>query len=219
MTMRDEVRIRIQDAILNKRLAPGERIVETKIAEELGVSQSPVREAIRELELMGLVESKPFLGTYVKVMTKKDINDVYVMRAELEEYATTEATKNIDEKSLENLKNLLIKMDASVKNKNFEEYTKYDNEFHKAILEAADNSMLERFWKLGLLQWTFVTTSRITEKDFKLEIKIHNEIYESMVKRDAQKAGSQAKDNVLKLKDKILLKIKLDEDNISIDTV
>ncbi|KZL89263.1 GntR family transcriptional regulator [Clostridium magnum] len=70
-TLRNEVSRKIRELIFNNELKRGERIVETRIAKELGVSQSPVREAIRKLELMGLIENKPFLGCFVKKLTKK----------------------------------------------------------------------------------------------------------------------------------------------------
>lgn len=210
-TLRDEVRIKIQEAILNGKLVSGERIIETKIAEELGVSQSPVREAIRELTLMGLVENAPFTGTYVRVVTKKYVEDIYVMRAELEEYATREATRHMGEEELEKLRLVLEQMENSVRDKNVDDFTRYDNEFHKVILETANNSLLERFWELGLPHWTYVTTCRMVDDDFETEMEIHYDIYESMANRDALKAAKLAKENVLALKDKILAKINLDD--------
>ena len=78
------------DAILSGELAPGERIVETRWARELGVSQSPIREAIRELELIGLVENIPYKGCIVRKLTSKDIVDTYKIRIALETMAVCE---------------------------------------------------------------------------------------------------------------------------------
>ena len=207
LTMRHDVRLQIQESILNNELKPGDRLIETKIAEQLGVSQSPVREAIRELELMGLIESKPFLGCFVKVLTRKDISDIYMMRAELEEFATREATKKITDTELGNLKELIEKMNLAVDNKEVKEFTELDVEFYRIIVEVADNIMLTRFWNLGLVQWSYVTTSRITDEDFHFIMKNHFAMYESMAKHDSETAAMRAKNNVLELSEKVNSKI------------
>ena len=78
--LKDDVFASLQGAILGGELKPGDRIVETKIASEMGVSQVTVREALKELEHFGLIESKPYQGTYVKKLTKKELRDSYDAR-------------------------------------------------------------------------------------------------------------------------------------------
>ena len=73
LLLHEEVSQYIKETILTGELKPGDRIVESRLAQELGVSQAPVREALRELEFRGLVEQKPFSGTYVKQVTVKEI--------------------------------------------------------------------------------------------------------------------------------------------------
>src|SRR4051795_10168425 len=88
---RPMLRDRIKDAILARILdgtyAPGERIVEIRVAQELGVSQAPVREALRELELLRLVVSEPFRGARVREVTARELAEIYPVRAALEEVA------------------------------------------------------------------------------------------------------------------------------------
>ena len=93
---RDEIKSALLDAITSGELKPGDRIVETRWAKELGVSQSPIREAIRELELIGLVESIPYKGCVVRQITKKDIADTYKVRIALESMAITDAIQKDD---------------------------------------------------------------------------------------------------------------------------
>ena len=81
---RDEIRNAIKKSIMLGELKPGDRIIETRWARELGVSQSPVREAIRELEMIGLVENIPYQGCFVRKVTKKDMKDSYKVRLYLE---------------------------------------------------------------------------------------------------------------------------------------
>ena len=88
---REEIKEALMEAIVSGELAPGERIVETRWAKELGVSQSPIREAIRELEMIGLVENIPYKGCIVRKLTRKDIEDTYKVRIALETMAICEA--------------------------------------------------------------------------------------------------------------------------------
>src|SRR5215204_7517236 len=81
---REEIREKLIEDILNGRLAPGSRIVETRIAQQFGVSQGPVREALRDLELFGFVVSEPFRGTRVRETSKEDLIELYEIRAALE---------------------------------------------------------------------------------------------------------------------------------------
>ena len=87
---REEIKEALMEAIVSGELAPGERIVETRWAKELGVSQSPIREAIRELEMIGLVENIPYKGCIVRKLTRKDIEDTYKVRIALETMAICE---------------------------------------------------------------------------------------------------------------------------------
>lgn len=207
LTMRHYARLQIQESILNNELKPGERIVETKIAEQLGISQSPVREAIRELETMGLVETKPFYGCFVKVLTKKEIGDIYAIRAHLEMFATREATNRISKENLKNLRKILEKMKLAVKKNKVQEYTELDIKFHNIIIKAADNIMLSKFWSLGIPLWTYVTTKRITYKDLRDQINTHEAIYNSMIKHESEEAALKAKENVEELYKKVFSKI------------
>ena len=84
---REEIKKALMDAIVSGQLAPGDRIVETRWAKELGVSQSPIREAIRELELIGLVETIPYKGCIVRKITHKDLIDTFEVRIALESIA------------------------------------------------------------------------------------------------------------------------------------
>src|SRR5689334_4731482 len=89
--LRDEVRGRIMEDILSGRLQPGERNVETRVAKELGLSQTPVREALRDLELLGFVVSSNFKGATVRRISQEDWAEIYPIRAALEGVAANAA--------------------------------------------------------------------------------------------------------------------------------
>src|SRR5215212_1684620 len=95
--LREEIREQLIDDILTGRLPPGTRIIETRLAQEFGVSQAPVREALRDLELFGFVISSPFRGTQVREISTEDLVDIYPIRAALEGIAARSAATRIDE--------------------------------------------------------------------------------------------------------------------------
>src|SRR3954453_647287 len=82
--LREDIRDRLMEEILNGRLAPGDRIVETRVARQFGVSQAPVREALRDLELFGFVVSSPFRGAIVREIPVEELVQIYPIRAMLE---------------------------------------------------------------------------------------------------------------------------------------
>ena len=97
--LREEIREQIIDDILSGRLAPGTRIVETQLAKQFGVSQAPVREALRDLGLFGFVVCSPFRSTYVREISTEDLVKSYPVRAALESVAAREAATLIDDET------------------------------------------------------------------------------------------------------------------------
>src|SRR5262245_14412133 len=104
---REEIREQLLEDILNGNLPPGARIVETRIAQQFGVSQGPVREALRDLELFGFVVSSPFRGTQVRKISTDDLLQIYPIRAALEGVAARAAAVRIDDATLAHLEELI----------------------------------------------------------------------------------------------------------------
>ncbi|KUO68374.1 MAG: hypothetical protein APF77_24510 [Clostridia bacterium BRH_c25] len=206
-TLRHGVSQSIRESIFNNELKPGDRIVETKIAKQLGVSQSPVREAIRELVLMGLIENKPFQGCFVKKLSKKDIKDAYKLRAYLEMLAAFEAAKNVTDEQLEKMESLLKRMRTTAEAGKVKAFVELDISFHKMIINIADNSLLENMWEMvNLAQWTFITT-KISQRSLPDLANRHEEIYKSLKKRDSEEASKCIKAHIEELEEDVLSKI------------
>src|SRR5687767_12419783 len=93
--LRDQIRDALVERIISGAYGPGERIVEIRVAQEFGVSQAPVREALRELELLRLVVSEPFRGARVREVTAEELAEIYPVRAALEEVAARGAAGNL----------------------------------------------------------------------------------------------------------------------------
>lgn len=185
---RDEIRDHILELIFSDELKPGERIVETRLAKELGVSQSPVREAIRELEMIGLIENKPFQGSYVRNITLKDTVDTERVRLSLEELAIKDTVEILTDEQIGNLYEIIILMDYDVEQENVGAYLKNDVLFHKSIIEAAENQTLLKLWEqCHIRDWKFII-SKITTTDIKDTQIRHRDLYNGLKLHDKDKA-------------------------------
>ena len=103
VVLSDQIKEYIVNAILSGKFQPGERIVESALARQLGISQAPVREAIRDLVLMGFLESEPYKGTSVRSFTSDDLWEVYTVRAALESLAARLTAQRMKETDVEAL--------------------------------------------------------------------------------------------------------------------
>ena len=135
------------EAIISGELAPGERIVETRWAKELGVSQSPIREAIRELEMVGMVENIPYKGCIVRKVTLKDIIDTYSVRIALESMVAEDIMSGNTAELLLEMQDSLDEMIACAKNDDIRGFTDSDVKFHEAFVQRSQNELLKRLWQ------------------------------------------------------------------------
>jgi DNA-binding GntR family transcriptional regulator len=142
LPLRDVVFNTLRQAILKGELEPGERLMEIQLAERLGVSRTPIREAIRKLELEGLVNMVPRKGAEVARITEKDLNDVLEVRCALEELAVELACKKITKDQIGELKNTLVQFKKATKGNDLTEIAESDVQFHEIIFEATKNTRL-----------------------------------------------------------------------------
>lgn len=169
--LREQVKDILLQRIASGALQPGERLVETRIASELGTSQAPVREALRDLELLRMVESEPFRGARVRAFGDEELLEVYPVRAALEELAAKEATKRLGGE-VEVLERALDAMREAARRGDLSALVRHDIAFHREMVEAAGNAVLEQSWKsLGVegritisLYGTYVEPSDAAEK-------------------------------------------------------
>ena len=144
--LRDQIKDLLLQRIASGELKPGERLVETRIAAELGTSQAPVREALRDLELLRLVDSEPFKGARVRAFGDEELVEVYPVRAALEELAAKLATRRLAgdvsalEAEVEAMRDAARRGDVTA-------LVRHDIAFHRLVVEAAGNPILEQCWK------------------------------------------------------------------------
>jgi DNA-binding GntR family transcriptional regulator len=159
--LRDEIRDQLIGQILNGRIAPGERIVEMRIAQHFGVSQAPVREALRDLDLLGFVVSSPFRGAIVRQISVEELVQLYPIRAVLEGLAAREAAPRIDAATLKKLERLLATMRSAAARGDHRREVEADFAFHLTIVEASGNRLLQQIWdRMRLATTTFLTVSK-----------------------------------------------------------
>ena len=140
--LREVVAEALRDAIKSGTLAPGQRLMEIQLAEELGVSRTPVREAIRKLELEGYVVMMPRRGTYVANLSIRDVNDVFEIRTALDSLACALAAERITENELESLQRLLVAIGGQIEAGDMEKIVETDMRFHDLLYQASRNTRL-----------------------------------------------------------------------------
>lgn len=142
--LRHWVAERLRSAILEGELKPGEWLRQERLAQDLGVSQMPVREAFKELAAEGLIEHVPYRGVRVVEFSADDVQDVYTHRAFLEGLAARAAAQNITDAELVDLKGLQAKMKKRLGPKHLAEYRELNRQFHQLICRASRRAYLIR---------------------------------------------------------------------------
>ena len=193
--LREQVKEILLERILRGELEPGARLVETRIARELGTSQAPVREALRDLQLLRIVESEPFRGARVRAVDDSQLLPIFRVRAALEELAAREAARKAGG-AVEILERELEAMREAAAHEDWRTQISHDIAFHRATVELAENEPLLQSW-LGLgievstafaVYWTSWDQSELAE--------FHIPILEAIRDGDSQRAGAEARRHV-----------------------
>lgn len=186
-TLRSNIRDYIQQQIAEGVYRPGDRIVETRLAKELNVSQAPVREAMLELATIGMLEERPYSGTYVRNFTAEEIEDTFEARAFIEEYAAKRAAKRGTAEQLAQMRAVLEKMDPK---QSLQEFVQLDKEFHALVMDAAGSPALKRVWNLlRMAEWTYLCAA-ITAFSLDDLIDQHWRIFRYLENREDSSVGA-----------------------------
>ena len=195
--LRDIVFETLREAIINQTLKPGERLMEIQLAEEMGVSRTPVREAIRKLELEGLVVMVPRKGAYVAGISMKDIHEVYELRSALEALAASLAAVRITDEELEEMERQMVKEAKETEDNNLQGIVSIDTTFHDLLYQAAHNQRLVQFINIlqeQLQRFRSATLSRPGRSKYALEE--HKKIVEALANKDAKLAAKLATEHI-----------------------
>ena len=147
----------LRDQIISQKLKSGDRIVESQVAKELGVSQAPVREALLQLEAMGLAESKPYVGCTVLPVNMNIIDEAYELRTMLEIYAVEKTIDTFATDDIQEMEYHFHKMQEALKVGDRETIIEEDFLCHEVIMKKTKNPMLPKMWRMTAEQWSSLT--------------------------------------------------------------
>jgi DNA-binding GntR family transcriptional regulator len=185
----DQVRDRLLEGILSGRYPPDSRIVETQVARSLGTSQAPVREALRALEAIGMVEISPFRGARVRRPDRREILEAYAVRSALETLATRLAVPRMGDADLAELMGYGEAMEAAARAGDGHAVAEADSRFHGRIVEIANNRTLLKTWR-GLQPFSRTYISLIVPgADPAWSAHLHTPILAALRRRDADAAA------------------------------
>jgi DNA-binding GntR family transcriptional regulator len=192
---REQIKDVLMQRIVDGYYEPGQRVVELRIAEEFGVSQAPVREALRELEILRLVESEPFRGARVRAIRAEEIAESYPVRAALEELAAKLAAERLAGAAAP-LETEIRAMRAAALDGDLRAFVRHDVAFHRVFVDASANRTLVEVWEsLHVdLRTRFTLIQRLG--DLADVAESHVPIMEALDAGDAPRAGRLVREHI-----------------------
>lgn len=192
LPLRDVVFNTLRQSILTGELKPGERLMEIHLADKLGVSRTPIREAIRMLELEGLVTMIPRRGAEVAQITEKNLKEVLEVRAALDALAVELACERITQEELEQLKKACDHFEEETKRGNANRVAQADVALHDIILAASRNDKLvQMIGNFSQQMYRYRLEYVKDEENYEVLIREHRKIYEAIRDRDKER-GAEA---------------------------
>jgi DNA-binding GntR family transcriptional regulator len=191
----DQVKERILAAILAGEYGPDSRIVETQVARDLGTSQAPVREALRGLEALGVVEIAPFRGARVRRRSRREILEAYAVRSALETFAAALAVPRMTPADVAELADHLATMRAAADVDDGRALAEADARFHGRIVELADNATLLWVWRsLEPFSRTYLTLV-VPGADARWAADLHGPILDAIERRQPEATADALRDH------------------------
>lgn len=216
-SLRGRVFHKIREDILRGRYKQNEALIELKISDELGVSRTPVREAIRQLELEGLVTSIPNKGAVVTGINSKDIEDIYIIRSLIEGLSAKWAAQNITQDQIEELEEIIFLSEFHLSKNHLEQLYELDNRFHEKLYDISNSKILRHVLSdfhhyVQRVRKASLSSYERAEKS----INEHKNILEAIKAGDYQKVEALTNEHIINTSKnvadkKIMENLKLDE--------
>ncbi len=206
-TLRDSVVRAIRDAIIQGRLRPGEKVPEEDLAQQLQVSRTPIREAIRVLEAQGLVVVRPKRGTYIAMPDRDDAADGLAVRTSLEVLAVEQALERLGQPDWDRLcgqlEEILAEMAAAQESGDAIRSVELDIDFHATLIKAGRNRHLWRSWHAVGIPFLVWTPERGLYPSAGSDVATrHRELFNAIRSRDAELAAAAVRSHItMKLAD------------------
>jgi DNA-binding GntR family transcriptional regulator len=206
LSKKNQVVEAIKEAVLSGSIKPGDQIVESRIAQELGAGIPLVREALIELEHQGFVQKTPYKGTIVTKLGPKEIREIFQLRVELEALAVEWAKDNVTPKDIKDLRKLIEKMEHSGAGLDLDQFYQVDLEFHRKLWDMSGNPYL-----VGVLERMvvplfafFVMKTRREKESYIRSAAMHGMIVEGLETKSAAELRELMKDSLQGWKDEML---------------
>jgi len=214
--VRDWVEIRLREAIQDGRFQPGEWLRQQRIADQLGVSEMPVREALKKLAAEGVVEYLPYRGVRVREYSADDVADIYKVRAFMESMAARAAAEHITSEELAELKALATQMEEHLSPESLAEHRELNHRFHEIVFMASHRTYLihalRQLWKVfpSMLWGSFpaTATERFSEQDTYDTLE-HRAIICALEERNAARAEQMMRQHVLDTGNRLLATLRI----------
>lgn len=188
--MSDRIRNAIASRIYDGTLLPGTRLLELELAREFDTSQTPVREALRELESLRLVESKPYRGTRVRAISNREMAEAYEVRGALERLAAILAVQ-LRAGTFPEIRQALDGITTAAEQGDAESYARHNLDFHRLILVASGNTTLLQTWEsLAFETRMRISIGRSTQDLLRERVPVHAEILQALERGDGEAAGT-----------------------------
>ncbi|MBG9653978.1 GntR family transcriptional regulator [Cytobacillus firmus] len=194
----------IREAIIRGDFKPGERLKQSDLAEKMGVSRMPVREAFRKLESEGLIKLEPHKGAVVKSISIKDIEEIYALRSELEKMAVYQSVDLLTDEDITQLSSLVAEMERA---DDADTFVQYNIDFHRLLVKRCNwerlNSFIGTLWN-GLPQQTpHLLTGQIETSNTE-----HRKILEAVVKKDKETAADLVSEHIYRTGESLIESLK-----------
>ena len=203
-TLKENVTNLLRQAIIDGTIPSGEELNQAQIAERLGISRGPVREALGQLEQEGLIRSVPYKGVMVTPLTPTYVRELYSLRSALETFALREGLQRGDPDDIATLQRIVDSMRAAAKERDSIELARLDLRFHSSIIHMARHNLLERTWtplKIGV-QRCLHTRHRIYSTLDEV-VGSHPELLEAIVRGDATGASELLHQHIIDAGEKL----------------
>ena len=206
-TLSDEVADQLREAVRSGALPSGTRLVEQEMAERLGVSRVPVREAIQTLADEGLIHKSPHRGAFVYLPTRKEIDEISSLRVELECFVVERAVQTWSADDEANLRRIVTKMRAAMLEGDYQRVYEEDYAFHRALWEMADHSILLEVvssLRSRISRFVYEATTALSQERAHRHVDSHDEMIDILKSGDVPAARAEVTRHILAAKERIL---------------
>jgi DNA-binding GntR family transcriptional regulator len=196
LTLSEQIKEQLIEDIFHHKYQAGDKIVESALAKELGVSQASVREALRSLIAMGFLESEPYKGITVRELTHKDLWEVYTVRAALESLAGELAAHRITDEQLDRLSDITEQMIEAGKAGDIAKRSRLNIEFHRTVMKASGNKLILKLFEfMQFDSWSLMTSNLSTMDSVEIAVR-HRDVIDALRSRDPKHAAERMREHI-----------------------